>query len=48
MDVTGGKGISDPSILPPARIFKRVMLEKMKGYTVSLRFFGEDRYGVSC
>jgi glycosyltransferase involved in cell wall biosynthesis len=43
IDVTEGKGISDPSILPPARIFKRVVLEKMKGYPVSSSFFGEDR-----
>jgi glycosyltransferase involved in cell wall biosynthesis len=34
---------SDPSIFPPARIYKRKVLEKMKGYPVSSRFFGEDR-----
>jgi len=35
--------LSDPSIFPPARIYKRKVLEKMKGYPVSSRFFGEDR-----
>ena len=35
--------INDPSILPPARIYKRRVLERMKGYPISSRFFGEDR-----
>jgi len=35
--------LSDPSIFPPARIYKRKVLEKMKSYPVSSRFFGEDR-----
>jgi len=38
-----GKVVNDPSILPPARIFKRRVLERMKGYPLSSRFFGEDR-----
>jgi glycosyltransferase involved in cell wall biosynthesis len=40
---TVGKVVIDPSILPPARIFKRRVLERMKGYPLSSRFFGEDR-----
>jgi glycosyltransferase involved in cell wall biosynthesis len=39
--------LSDPSILPPARIYKRRVLEKMKGYPVSSRFFGEDRVATA-
>jgi len=35
--------VKDPSILPPARIYKRRVLERIKGYPVSSRFFGEDR-----
>jgi glycosyltransferase involved in cell wall biosynthesis len=31
------------SVFPPARIFKRHVLEKLKGYPVCSRFFGEDR-----
>ncbi len=34
---------TDPSLLPPARIFKRKVLEKMKGYPLLSSFFGEDR-----
>jgi len=33
----------DPSSLPPARVFKHKVLEKMKGYPLLSRFFGEDR-----
>jgi glycosyltransferase involved in cell wall biosynthesis len=33
----------DPSFLPPARVFKRKVLENMKGYPPLSRFFGEDR-----
>jgi glycosyltransferase involved in cell wall biosynthesis len=33
----------DPSSLPPARVFKRKVMEKMKGYPPLSRFFGEDR-----
>jgi hypothetical protein len=43
----GGKVVNDPSILPPARIFKRRVLERMKGYPVSSRFFGEDRIATA-
>jgi glycosyltransferase involved in cell wall biosynthesis len=39
--------LSDPSILPPARIYKRRVLEKMRGYPVSSRFFGEDRIATT-
>jgi glycosyltransferase involved in cell wall biosynthesis len=41
--VNQSSALSDPSIFPPARIYKRKVLEKMKGYPVSSRFFGEDR-----
>jgi len=34
---------TDPSLLPVARVFKRKVLEKMKGYPPLSRFFGEDR-----
>jgi glycosyltransferase involved in cell wall biosynthesis len=34
---------TDPSFLPQARVFKRKVLEKMKGYPLLSRFFGEDR-----
>jgi glycosyltransferase involved in cell wall biosynthesis len=43
----GGKVVNDPSILPPARIFKRRVLERMKGYPLSSRFFGEDRIATA-
>jgi glycosyltransferase involved in cell wall biosynthesis len=33
----------DPSLFFPARVFKRKVLEKMKGYPPLSRFFGEDR-----
>jgi glycosyltransferase involved in cell wall biosynthesis len=33
----------DPSLFSPARVFKREVLEKMKGYPPLSRFFGEDR-----
>jgi glycosyltransferase involved in cell wall biosynthesis len=42
-----GKVAIDPSILPPARIFKRRVLERMKGYPLSSRFFGEDRIATA-
>jgi glycosyltransferase involved in cell wall biosynthesis len=45
--VSQGKVLSDPSILPPARIYKRKVLEKIKGYPVSSRFFGEDRVATA-
>jgi glycosyltransferase involved in cell wall biosynthesis len=46
--VTGNNlSIKDPSILPPARVFKRQVLDKMKGYPVSSRFFGEDRIATA-
>jgi len=38
-----GKHINDPSFLPPARVYKRKVLERIKGYPVSSRFFCEDR-----
>jgi glycosyltransferase involved in cell wall biosynthesis len=41
--VEKSSNISDPSILPQARIYKREVLEKMNGYSVSSSFFGEDR-----
>jgi len=41
------KMISKPSILPPARIFKRQVLEKMHGYPLFSRFFGEDRMATA-
>jgi hypothetical protein len=41
------EALSDPSILPPARIYKRKVLERMKGYPVSSRFFGEDRIATA-
>jgi glycosyltransferase involved in cell wall biosynthesis len=41
--VNNSKIVNDPSVLPPARIFKRQVLEKMKGYPVCSSFFGEDR-----
>jgi len=34
---------TDPLFLPIARVFKRKVLEKMKGYPLLSRFFGEDR-----
>ena len=43
----GGKVVNDLSILPPARIFKRRVLERMKGYPLSSRFFGEDRIATA-
>jgi glycosyltransferase involved in cell wall biosynthesis len=45
--VTRGRVFSDPSILPPARIYKRRVLEGIKGYPVSSRFFGEDRIATA-
>ena len=33
----------DPSIFTPARIFKREVLKRLKGYPPLSRFFGEDR-----
>jgi len=36
-----------PSILPPARIFKRHVLKKMHGYPLSSKFFGEDRIATA-
>jgi glycosyltransferase involved in cell wall biosynthesis len=45
--VNQASALSDPSILPPARIYKRRVLEKMKGYSVSSRFFGEDRVATA-
>jgi len=39
--------INDPSILPPARIYKHRVLERMKGYPLSSRFFGEDRIATA-
>ncbi|MEM4490591.1 MAG: glycosyltransferase [Desulfurococcaceae archaeon] len=41
------RAISKPSILPPARIFKRRVLEKMNGYPLLSRFFGEDRIATA-
>jgi len=41
------KTIKDPSILPPARIYKHRVIERMKGYPVSSRFFGEDRIATA-
>jgi len=38
-----GRRILDPSIFPPARIYKREVLERLKGYPVSSRFLGEDK-----
>lgn len=43
MLLTKSTRINDPSILIPARIFKRKVLERIKGYPVSSRYFGEDR-----
>jgi glycosyltransferase involved in cell wall biosynthesis len=37
----------DPSLLSPARVFKRKVLEKMKGYPPLSRFFGEDRIATT-
>jgi glycosyltransferase involved in cell wall biosynthesis len=34
---------TDPSLLPIARVFKRKVLERMKGYPPLSRFFGEDK-----
>jgi len=34
---------TDPSLLPTARVFKRKVLERMKGYPPLSRFFGEDK-----
>jgi len=45
--VINSKIVDDPSVLPPARIFKREVLERMKGYPISSRFFGEDRITTS-
>jgi len=45
--VNQSSALSDPSIFPPARIYKRKVLEKMKGYPVSSRFFGEDRIATA-
>jgi glycosyltransferase involved in cell wall biosynthesis len=45
--VNQASALSDPSILPPARIYKRRVLEKIKGYPVSSRFFGEDRVATA-
>lgn len=41
------KVVSRPPILPPARIFKRQVLEKMHGYPLFSRFFGEDRIATA-
>jgi len=41
------KTIKDSSILPPARIYKREVLEKIKCYPLSSRFFGEDRISTA-
>jgi len=46
-NITRGKGIGDPSILLPARIYKREVLEKLRGYPVSSRFSGEDRIATA-
>ena len=45
--VTKGENIGDPSILSPARIYKREVLERIKGYPVSSRFFGEDKIATA-
>jgi glycosyltransferase involved in cell wall biosynthesis len=37
----------DPSLFFPARVFKRKVLEKMKGYSPLSRFFGEDRIATT-
>jgi glycosyltransferase involved in cell wall biosynthesis len=37
----------DPSLFFPARVFKRKVLEKMKGYPPLSRFFGEDRIATT-
>jgi len=42
-----GKVLNDPSIFPVARIYKRRVLERLKGYPVSSRFFGEDRIATA-
>jgi len=47
LDASKHKGFSDPALLPPARIFKRAVLERMRGYPVSSRFFGEDRVATA-
>ena len=41
--VNSSKIANSFSVLPPARIFKRQVLEKLRGYPVCSRFFGEDR-----
>jgi len=45
--VNNGTVVNDPSVLPPARIFKRKVLERMKGYPVCSSFFGEDRIATA-
>lgn len=48
LHATLGEGnVKDPSILPPARIFKRKVLEKIGGYPLSSKFFGEDRIATA-
>ncbi|MFZ8808594.1 MAG: glycosyltransferase family 2 protein [Pyrobaculum sp.] len=38
---------TDSSLLPEARVFKRKVLEKLKGYPPLSRFFGEDRIATT-
>jgi glycosyltransferase involved in cell wall biosynthesis len=45
--ISSKSNIRDPSILPPVRIFKRKVLEKIGGYPLSSKFFGEDRIATA-
>ncbi len=45
--VVNSKRINDPSFLSPARVYRRTVLERIKGYPVSSRFFCEDRIATA-
>ncbi len=45
--LTPPEGARDPSLNPPARIFKRRVLDKIGGYPTYSRYFAEDRIATS-